>query len=93
MIFINCTQSDNDFLPLVSFVEENNLEVLDALQVEGIPAGAMCAIYGNSHKEFLPVNDGALTLTFEHGGTYEVKIIAPGYKEVFNCEVAPFRTV
>jgi hypothetical protein len=93
MIFINCNQADESFNSVVEFVKDNELDVLDALYVNDIPADATCIIYSDSHKEFVAITDGSLELTFEYAGAYTVKVIAPGYKEVFDCEVAPFRTV
>tara|TARA_R110002096_G_scaffold309135_1_gene503620 strand:+ start:5649 stop:5930 length:282 start_codon:yes stop_codon:yes gene_type:complete len=93
MIFINCNQADESFRPLVEFVKDNEINVLKALLVNDIPAEAKCIIYSDAHKEFVAITDGSLELTFEYAGAYTVKIIAPGYKEVFDCEVAPFHPV
>ena len=93
MIFINCNQADESFNSVVEFVKDNELDILDALHINDIPAGATCIIYSEAHKEFVSITDSILELTFEYAGAYTVKIIAPGYKEVFDCEVAPFRTV
>lgn len=93
MNFIRCKQPDNDFQPVLDFVAQEGLAVIDSIIIENVPVGSKCRVSGHGYKEYCVVDDGLLEITFEYAGHYEILITGTDYKERIYCEVAPFNAV